>query len=406
VKSQIASIADRVERLVIGLMSGTSADGVGAALLSLRGSGSGTSWELVAFETRPYSPGLRREILALQEDGSDRLLERIARLHFHLGDVYAESCASVAQKGGFTLDEVHLIGMHGQTVFHGTGRGGPDRARSLAGAPATLQLGEAGVVAERTGVSVVSNFRARDVAAGGTGAPLVPYVDYLLFRSEDESRLCLNVGGIANFTALPLGCVPENIMAFDTGPGNMVIDALVERYTEGRDTFDRSGDRAAQAPPHEGLLSELMAHDYFGKAPPKSAGREEFGRDFADRLAARAKELRMSPAAAISTATSLTARSVALAYRVHVMPRATMDAVMVSGGGAHNRTLMERLEKEMSPIPVRSTSYYGLDPDAKEAVAFAILANESIHGRPGNLPAVTGASKPVVLGSFTPGGTR
>lgn len=394
-KDQLNAATRRGARRIIGLMSGTSADGVDAALLEVSGWGDTTSWELLAFHTKPYPPEVRREILALQEGDAPHLLERLARLHFGLGDIYAESCRAVAQMAGVALSEVDLVGLHGQTVFHGTAHD--------AGSPATLQLGEAAVLAERTGLSVVSNFRARDVAAGGTGAPLVPYVDYLLFRSDDEARLCLNLGGIANITALPRGAEVGDVVAFDTGPGNMVLDALVERFTEGRETFDRNGDRSAQGRPDPGLLEELMAHEFIARRPPKSAGREEFGAAFVARLIGRAEARKLSPAATLATAAAFTARSVAEAYRLHVLPGVTVKAVLVSGGGVHNRTLVEMLAKEMAPATVRSTAHYGLDPDAKEAVAFALLANESVHGRAGNLPLVTGASHPVVLGAFVPG---
>jgi anhydro-N-acetylmuramic acid kinase len=291
--------------------------------------------------------------------------------------------------------------MHGQTVFHGSRPEG--EAGTLAATPATLQLGEAQVLAERTGLSVVHNFRARDVAAGGTGAPLVPLVDYLLFGSAGLARLCINLGGIANFTAFPANAAADQVLAFDTGPANMVIDALVEHYTNGRETYDRDGARAAQAPPDKALLDSLMAHEFILRPPPKSAGREEFGRAFVDRLIQEAAARKLSPAVAISTATSLTVRSIAEAYRLHVQAQIPVDEVLVGGGGVHNRTLMDRLAREFEPVPVRSTAVHGLDPDAKEAVAFAILANESIHGLPGNLPRVTGARHPVVLGAFVPG---
>jgi anhydro-N-acetylmuramic acid kinase len=290
---------------------------VDAALLEVSGWGDTTAWQLLAFETRPYDPDVRREILALQGTDPPNLLERLARLHFKLGEIYAESCHAVARLGGLAPTEVDLVGMHGQTVFHGTARGtegvggppppgagdrpqpgaeapcaapiaGPPEPPVVATTPATLQLGEAAVLAERTGLPVVSNFRARDVAAGGTGAPLVPYVDYLLFRSDDEGRLCLNLGGIANITGLPRGGGVEQVIAFDTGPGNMVLDALVERFTDGRETFDRNGERSALGRPDPGLLDELMAHEFIARRPPKSAGREEFGAAFVARLIERA----------------------------------------------------------------------------------------------------------------------
>lgn len=394
---QLDELLHLQRRRIIGLMSGTSADGIDAALIEVLGSGESTEWELAAFITVPFEPGTREEILALQSPGADRVLERLARLHFRLAEEYAAACRRVAELAGLTLPDVHLAGLHGQTLFHGTDR------RDPALTPATLQLGEAQLLAERTGLSVVHNFRARDVAAGGTGAPLVPGVDWLLFRSDDVARLCLNVGGIANFTALPRGATSDQVLAFDTGPGNMVIDALAAHYSEGRESYDRNGARAAQARHDEPFLMDLMAHEYFDRQPPKSAGREEFGAAALAAVLRYAEAHRLTPARVMATVTRWTARSVATAYRFHILPHAPMDEVIVSGGGVHNRTLMAALAEELGPLPVRSSQSVGLDPDAREAVAFALLANESIHGRPGNLPAVTGASRGVVLGSFTPG---
>lgn len=386
-------------------MSGTSADGIDAALLEVHGAGADTEWTLLTFESTPFAPDVRAEILALQSAGGPEppaaTVARVARLHYRLGDLYADACARAAATGGYALSDIHLIGLHGQTLFHDTAAG----PRAASAPPATLQLGQAAVLAERTGCDVVSDFRARDVAAGGTGAPLVPYVDWLLFRSDEVARLCLNIGGIANLTALPRGGGAASVLAFDTGPGNMIVDALVARYTDGREAYDRGGARAAQAKPDEGLVAELLTHDYFARRPPKSCGREEFGEAFAADLAARAAARGLSPAAALSTATTLTARSVAAAYRNFVQPYFAVDEVLVGGGGAHNRTLMERLADELS-LPVTSMARHGLDPNAREAVAFALLANESVHGRPGNLPGVTGAAHPVVLGSVTPGARR
>lgn len=394
---QLDELVHLQRRRIIGLMSGTSADGIDAALIEVHGSGEETEWELAAFVTVPFEPGTRREILALQAPGAERGLERAARLHFRLAEEYAAACRRVAGQAGIDLRDVHLAGLHGQTLFHGTDR------RDPALTPATLQVGEAQLLAERTGLSVVHNFRARDVAAGGTGAPLVPYVDWLLFRSDETARLCLNIGGIANFTALPRGATLDQVTAFDTGPGNMVIDALAAHYSDGREPFDRDGARAGQGRPDESFLIDLMAHEYFDRTPPKSAGREEFGTAAVAAVLRYAAAHQLSPARVMATVTRWTARSIALSYRLHVLSRAPIDEVIVSGGGVHNRTLMAALAAEFGSIPVRSSASLGLDPDAREAVAFAILANESIHGRPGNLPSVTGAARGVVLGSFTPG---
>lgn len=384
---------------IIGLMSGTSADGVDAALVETTGAGPDLRWRLVAFHGAPFPSDVRNEILGLQDPDEDDLLPRLAHLHALLGEVYAEACAAVAAGAG-GLSAVHLVGLHGQTVYHATG---PDAPQP----PVTLQIGEAAVVAERTGLPVVSNFRARDVAAGGTGAPLVPLTDWLLLRSDTRGRLCLNLGGIANLTAIPRGSrQATDVLAFDTGPGNMVLDALAARASNGAEAFDRDGRRAAAGRVIEPLLTDLLRHPFLVAPPPKSCGREEFGAPFAALLLERLKVL--EPAAtmddALATAARLTARVVAEAARRFVRPAMEIDEVLVGGGGVRNPVLMAALTAELAPLPVGPMSGAGIDPAAREALAFALLANETVHGRPGNLPGVTGARHPVVLGAFVPGG--
>lgn len=408
-KEALRKLVAKPTRRVIGLMSGTSADGVDAALIEVSGSGDTSNWELYALETIAFEPEDRAEILALQRPDATEVLPRLSRLHFRLGDVYATACRAVVGKAGFSLEEIDMAGLHGQTVYHATRPPGlgsaPGETSKTRFVPSTLQIGNAAVLAERTGLSVVHDFRSRDVAAGGTGAPLVPYVDYLLFHAPDVARLCLNIGGIANFTAIPAGGGSREVIAFDTGPGNMVIDALAEHYSDGREKLDRNGARAGAASPDGEMMTELMADEFIVRRPPKSAGREQYGKAFVDAFVKRAAARKLSVAAALSTATSFTVRSIIEAYRLYVLPVFPVDEVIVSGGGVHNRTLMNRLGLEMAPVPVRSSVYHGLDPDAKEAVAFALLANESIHGQPANMPGVTGAAHPVVLGSFVPGRT-
>lgn len=386
---------------IIGLMSGTSADGVDAALLEVTGAGPDTQWKLLAFQGTPFPSEVRNEIFGLQDPDEDDLLPRLAHLHALLGEVYAEAGAAIARAAGLKLGaDIHLIGMHGQTVYHATG---PDAPQP----PVSLQIGEAQVVAERTGVGVVHNFRPRDVAAGGTGAPLVPLVDWLLFHSRQVGRLCLNLGGIANFTALRAGGSVNEVVAFDTGPGNMLIDALARRATGGRAQFDEDGMAAARGTVLPKLLEELLRHPYLLQTPPKSAGREEFGDPFVRHVIERAGGVGERGARwddLIATATAFTAHSVAEAYTRHAAGRAAIHEVIVSGGGARNPTLMRMLGQAFEPRPVVSSAERGLDPLAREAVAFALLANETVNGRPGNLPVVTGATRPVVLGSFTPGG--
>ncbi len=258
----------------------------------------------------------------------------------------------------------------------------------------TLQIGEAAVIAERTGIPVVSDFRERDIAAGGQGAPLVPFVDYLLFRHKKRGRVALNIGGIANFTYLPAGAKPEDVIAFDTGPGNMVMDALVTELTEGKQTFDRGGKIAAKGRVNHGLLDRLLADQYYSRQPPKSAGREQYGREFIAEL----KNSGLALPDLISTATALTAATIAMGIRQFA---AGAEEMIVSGGGVHNRQLMGNLQALLPGLRFSTTGEHGIDGDAKEAVAFAVLAHRTWHGKTGNLPSATGARHAVVLGTIT-----
>ncbi|MDZ4805878.1 MAG: anhydro-N-acetylmuramic acid kinase [Candidatus Eisenbacteria bacterium] len=401
-KESIQKIAAADPRLIIGLMSGTSADGIDAALVEVRGHGADTSWKLLGFASTPFDSEVRNEVLDLQHPSAEQVLPRLARLHYRLGNLYAKACRAVAAIARRKVEDIHLIGCHGQTVFHDTARGD----RREAEPPATLQIGEAQILAEGTGIAVVSNFRARDVAVGGTGAPLVPLVDWLLFRSPDQNRLCLNLGGIGNLTSLRAGGEAGEIRAFDTGPANMILDALVTRETGHTDTCDRDGTRAARAEPDAELLAVMMKHPYLALRPPKSCGREEFGAAYVDWLVDEARRRHLSSDTTLSTGTSFTARSVAEAVARYLPTGFVPDEVLVSGGGVHNREMLKRVGTELEraigrAIPVTTTADHGLDPDAKEALAFALLANESIHGGAGNVPSATGARRAVVLGSFT-----
>jgi anhydro-N-acetylmuramic acid kinase len=277
-----------------------------------------------------------------------------------------------------------LIGCHGQTIYH-------------EGRSNTMQIGEAAVIAERTGVPVVSNFRARDIAAGGQGAPLVPYTDYLLFRHRTRTRVALNIGGIANITLLPAGARPEDVVAFDTGPGNMAIDALAREFSGGKLNCDRGGKIAASGAVNVKLLDELLADPYYAKKPPKSAGREQYGQEFVTRLKSTGLPMRDL----IATITVLTSATIAMAVeKLSARP----SEIIVSGGGVHNPQIMAHLTGFLPGVTIASSSDYGIDSDAKEAIAFAVLAYETWRGRPSNLPSATGARRAVVLGSITPGG--
>ena len=342
---------------VAGVMSGTSLDGIDVAIVDIRGK----HIETVAFRSVPYPAAVREALLTLSS------VAEISRLNFLLGELYAKAVLAMRQP-------VELIGLHGQTIYHEGGKH-------------TLQIGEAAVVAERTGIDVISHFREADIAAGGQGAPLVPYVDYLLFRHPRRTRVALNIGGIANITVIPAGAKSAEVIAFDTGPGNMVIDALVAHMTGGKERFDRDGRTARSGKVQEEVLRTLLKNPYFKRNPPKSCGREQFGAPFATDLIATGVPLRDL----IATATELTALSIAGAIR-------GSHQVIASGGGVHNGWLMQRLKALLPECTVQTSVEFGIDPDAKEAIAFAVLAYESARGRPGNLPSATGARHPVVLG--------
>jgi anhydro-N-acetylmuramic acid kinase len=390
------AIADKPERLIIGIMSGTSADGVDAALVRVRGSGESLSWRLLRHETLEYSFKVRDLILRCAEPGGgDAAL--ICRLNVLLGELFARAASHVATQAGVDIAGIDLIGCHGHTVQH------LPVPVTITGVPvrASLQAGEPAVIAERTGVTTVANFRARDLAAGGQGAPLVSYVDYLLFRHRARGRMVINVGGVASLTAIPASAGPDRVIGFDSGPGTMVIDGLVARMTGGREGFDQDGRYARKGTARPALLARLLDHPYLALPPPKSCGREEFGRPFLERMVQENQSTTQEDL--IATATRFTAEAIALACRRFAMEQNVYEEVIVSGGGARNVFLMEQLRSAVPELSIKPSDEYGLPAAAKEAVAFAILANETVLGAPNNLPAATGATRPVVLGSLTPG---
>lgn len=351
---------------VAGLISGTSVDGIDVAIADIA-----SNIELVAHDTVPYPPAVRQAILCVSNVNTHTA--EIARLNFLLGELFAEALISTCRKHGIPLDSVALIGSHGQTIFH-EAVGVDIAARRIA---STLQIGEAAVIRERTGIRVVSDFRSADMAAGGQGAPLVPFLDYRVFRSETAGRIALNIGGIANITVIPAGAAVTDVVAFDTGPGNMVMDTLAP-------PFDRDGAKARAGKVNHALLDELLKDDYYHRPPPKAAGREQYGEEF------------LRSGIDVTTAAELTVRTIALAIARY----SGISEVIVSGGGAHNSYLMERLCSVL-PQRVSTAAEYGVNVDAKEAVLFALLAYETFHGRPGNVPSATGARHPAVLGRIT-----
>ncbi|MSP12097.1 MAG: anhydro-N-acetylmuramic acid kinase [Chloroflexi bacterium] len=377
---------------VAGLISGTSADGIEAVVVSLSGAPPQLDWQLLSHVAVPYAAPLREEIFAAfrPETGT---VDRLCRLNFDLGAAFAAAALAAITAAGLAPEDVALIGSHGQTVWHE-----PPAGHSLG---ATLQIGSAAVIAERTGITTISNLRARDVAAGGHGAPLISFLDWLLFRHASRTRAIQNIGGIGNVTFLPPLASSHDAIAFDTGPGNMVIDYCASRATGGADAFDRDGALAARGHVSQSLLAELMAHPYLQELPPKTTGRELFGTQLGAQVWARGKELDLSDVDITATATAFTAATIGQAYRDFAP--AAIDEIYLAGGGAHNPTLVDMLRAQVAPTAIHQHAELGLPASAKEAVLFAVLAYETFHGRPGNLPNCTGAGHPVVMGDITPG---
>jgi anhydro-N-acetylmuramic acid kinase len=374
---------------VVGLMSGTSLDGIDAAVVRFEGDLGNLQWTVEAFITQPYTDAQREQIHFVLTRGGPA---ELCRLNADLGEWFAAAVGQVCEAAKLDTTQIDLVGSHGQTIWHEP----PTRKKS----GATLQLGCASIIAERTGIPVVSDFRTRDVAADGQGAPLVPWVDRLLFSHPEHARVLLNIGGIANLSWLPPRGRSEPILAFDTGPGNALINLAVEWATAGNESFDRNGKRATAGQVDGELLTELLAEPYFGEEPPKSTGRELFGRSFLDGVLRKRPDI--APNTLIATLTALTGHTIASAIHRWVVPRGVTE-VVATGGGGRNPELMRRLTEALEPIPVLAGETLHVDPDAKEALAFAALAWAHVNGIPANVPEATGAKGPRVLGSFTPG---
>ncbi len=371
-------------RLCVGLLSGTSVDAVEAVLCRVEGTGPEVRISLLAHVSQPFSPEFTRRVLAANDARS------LCELNFALGEAFAQAALAVIAQAGLRPEDVDVIGSHGQTVAH--------LPASLSETPSTLQLGEPAIIAERTGLPVVSDFRTRDVAAGGEGAPLVPYLDWALFRKPGVARALQNIGGIGNVSVVSDRI--EDTIAFDTGPGNMVMDGLARKVTGGRLQCDLDGSLSRQGRVIPELLAELLAHPFLALPPPRSAGREGFGDALVERLWERHGASR--PYDLMATAVAFTVEATARAYEQWLLPRFALEAVYVSGGGTRNPVLMERLTARLAPLPVRTLDVLGLPEGAKEAVCFALLANEHLSRTPANVPSATGAKRRVVLGKLTP----
>jgi anhydro-N-acetylmuramic acid kinase len=375
--------------LALGIMSGTSADGIDVALVRM----AGRKASLENFAAFPFPSRVQKAILKLGEGGPVTTGE-ISQLNFLLGELFANAALAACKKFRMAPARIHVIGSHGQTVFH-EGVPSPFNGHRVA---STLQIGDPSVIATRTGITTVGDFRPADMAAGGQGAPLVPFVDFLLYRHPRIGRVALNIGGISNVTVIPAGAKLKDVFAFDTGPGNMVIDALVRHFTRGRKGFDRNAEMAAEGELLSGLLQTLMRDKYFSRFPPKTAGREQYGERYLRALLSHREVRRADREDVIRTATILTALSILDAFHHFIRPKAKIGELIVSGGGAHNPLLMAQLESGLNGVRVLDAGELGLPGDAKEAFAFAVLACETLRKRPANVPGATGAKKGVVLG--------
>jgi anhydro-N-acetylmuramic acid kinase len=381
--------------MAVGLMCGTSVDAIDAAVVEIRGSGATLGVTLLALASTPVPDALRTRVLqaCLPGGGNTRL---ICELNAEIGEAFAQAALAAIAAAGSSPAEVDVIGSHGQTVWH-QGRAEQDAVAS------TLQLGEPSIIAERTGITTVADFRPRDMAAGGQGAPLVSYLDWALYRSAVAGRALQNIGGIANVTVLPPNCRPGDVFAFDTGPGNMLIDALAHLASGGALNYDEDGRLAQAGHADPSLVAQILAHPFFDLAPPRTAGREQFGVAYAQSIWREAMARGVTGVDAVAAATLVTARSIAAAYRRWILPRVTPEAMYLSGGGARNPALMAALREALPEVPPRPLSDLGGDMQAKEAVAFAVLASETLRNVPTSFPGATGAHHPAVLGKIVPG---
>ncbi len=400
---RLVRIAAKPRRVVLGLMSGTSVDGIDAALVEIEGHGGGEERpriRLLAFESYPFPANLRERVFRLFDPDTARI-EEVCQLDFLLGELFAAAALAMLRQHGVAPEGVDLVGAAGQTVWHDPQPAEVQLATDWSGevlsSRSTLALGQSAVIAERTGILTIGDLRARDIAAGGHGAPLVSYADWVLLGDARLGRCVQNVGGIGNVTYLPPGGGRDDVIAFDTGPGNMVIDGVTEAVTGGRLRYDRDGELAAAGRVHAELLDRWLADPYFELPPPKTTGRELFGLPFVKRVLNDAAAGTVAGTDLVATVTALTAESIARAYRDFVVPRGPVDEAIVGGGGARNPTLLAMLRERLPGVPVVTHEERGLDSRAKEALAIAVIANDALAGLDTNLPGATGG-RPTVLG--------
>ena len=380
--------------IVLGLMSGTSADGIDTAITKIQGTGHKLQVSLIGFHSVAYSENIRDRILIIAEKGT---VSDICHMNVLLGEHFARAALACMRRFGLSLEKVQLIGSHGQTIYH---RPIPVREPTVGAIRSTLQIGDAAVIAERTGITTVSDFRARDLAAGGEGAPLAPYAHHLLFGHQSLTRLVVNLGGIANVTLLPAGGIIRDVRAFDTGPCNMLLDGLVSVLSDGKQIMDRGGKVAKRGQVDSRLLERLLRHPFISKPPPKSTGREEFGHSFITQILNSTRRRKLSPEDILSTCCRFIAASISMTQQWF---NHSIDEVVLGGGGVFNQRLMNEITQVFHPISVNRMEAHGSHSKAFEAEAFAVLAYQTFQGICANVPTVTGARHPVILGSIVPG---
>lgn len=380
---------------VVGIMSGTSLDGIDAALVKITKVNGEINVELIHFITLPYPNDIKAKLLKLCMPETSRV-EDISSINMFLGELFAEISLNVIKEADLTKEEILLISSHGQTIFHQPDPVMIDGKEIIS----TLQIGDISVIAERTGIMTVGDFRTRDMAAGGQGAPLVPYVDYMLYKEKEFGRVLVNIGGISNITILPKNCVESEVIAYDTGPGNMMIDAFTDWATHGKQSYDTNGALAAKGKVNVKWLGQLLQQDYFNLDPPKSTGREMFGVEFAKELWDQAEKYHIEDLDKLATITDLTAQTIAMEINKHIKSSALKE-VLISGGGRFNKTLMKRIELYLSKeVKVKGTEEYGMSADAKEAIVFALLGYQCYNQKTNNTPSATGARNEVIMGKM------
>lgn len=391
---------EKDERILIGLHSGTSTDGVGAVVLAVSGSGESAKARYIAHVNYEYSDDVRERLVDISER-SRATVDKVCQANVLLGNLFADAAFAVASKAGISMSDVDGIASSGQIIYHVRREQLEDEVWIGDDViPSGLDLGEPTAIAERTGVSTVADLRIRDMVLGGEGNPLVTYGDWVLFRHHEKNRAVLNLGGIANPTILPAGGSLESVMAFDTGPANMLIDALMAHYSGGRTPYDKDGEFAATGQVHDGLLAELMEYPFIKRKPPKAAGRELFGLRFFTLAIERGKHYNLSEADMVATATALTAASIHKNLEMFVFPTVRLDEILLCGGGAYNRTVVRELQKRLPGVSISKTDVAGIPVEAREASCIAVIGNESFLGSQGNVPSATGSSRPAVMGKL------